>query len=295
MGLDEMLKSSAAFDPSGLSTESISGIAASQAITMPLPIVRPGTSDITVTKDGVKLSETYKDFYYDLDPAYKDSYDPSTGLDFSEWGMPKDALHEQFYIAMKWPYKVGEAGSKAREAFNSAYNFSDEDLVGTVQEYKKRKVLVYNENTKQAVVCAPAYFLWGETDIDAIVSPDAAYFLGLLIKDNGKIVFPSENLPDNLDNKTQIRADGDKQYDTIGSQELDLVNCRFTFVHDSTPLGVVTSSVNQAKTLTLKSFDRLKGDISDMPSSNSMIIGFGSFRNVEDKQNLDQIFPEATD
>ena len=295
MGLDEMLKNSAAFDPSGLSTESISGIAASQAITMPLPIVRPGTSDITVTKDGVKLSETYKDFYYDLDPAYKDAYDPSTLLNFSEWGMPIDALHEQFYIAMKWPYKAGQAGSKAREAFNAAYNFTDGDLVGTAEDYKKRRVLVYNEKTKQAVVCAPAYFLWGDTDIDAIVSPDAAYFLGLLIKDNGKIVFPSENLPDNLNNDTQIRADGDKQYDTIGAQELDLVNCRFTFVPDRTPLGVVTSSVNQAKTFTLKSLDRSNSDGKDMPSGDQMIIGFGSFRNVEDKQNLDGIFPEAND
>jgi hypothetical protein len=190
MGLDEMLKNSAAFDPSGLNTNSISGISASQVITMPLPIARRGASDITFANGRVQLSETYKDFYFDLDPAYKDSYDPSTELTFAEWGMPKDALHEQFYIAMKWPYKAGEAGSKAREAFNSAYNFTDGDLVGTAADYKKRKVLVYNENTKQAVVCAPAYFLWGASDIDAIVSPDAAYFLGLLIKDNGKIVFP---------------------------------------------------------------------------------------------------------
>ena len=299
MGLDEMLKSSAAFDPSGLSTKSISGIAASQVITMPLPIARPGTgSDITVTSGGIKLSETYKDFYYDLDPAYKDSYDPSTQLNFTEWGMPEDALHEQFYIAMKWPYKAGfESGKKdnanAREAFKKAYNFSDEDLVGTAKDYKKRKVLVYNEKSKQAVVCSPAYFLWGETDVDAIVSPDAAYFLGLLIKDNGKIVFPSENLPDNLDNETQIRADNDKQYDTIGAQELNLADCRFTFVPDQTPLGVVTTSANQAKTFTLKSLDRRNGDSTDAPSSDQMIIGFGSFRNVEDRQNLDQIFPQT--
>jgi hypothetical protein len=296
MGLDEILKNSAAFDPSGLNTNSISGISASQVITMPLPIARRGASDITFANGRVQLSETYKDFYFDLDPAYKDSYDPSTELTFAEWGMPKDALHEQFYIAMKWPYKAGEAGSKAREAFNSAYNFTDGDLVGTAADYKKRKVLVYNENTKQAVVCAPAYFLWGATDIDAIVSPDAAYFLGLLIKDNGKIVFPSENLPDKLNNDTQLRADNDKQYDTIGAQELDLVDCRFTFVPDSTPLGVVTTSMNQAKTFTLKSLDRRSSDSTDTPDKdNQMIIGFGSFRSVEDRQNPDRTGPEAND
>lgn len=293
MGLDEMLKNSAAFDPSGLSTKEISGISASQIITMPLPIVRRGSSDITFGNNEVKLSESYKDFYYDLDPAYKDSYDPSINLSFAEWGMPKDALHEQFYIAMKWPYKAGEAGSKTREAFKKAYNFDDSDLVGTAEDYKKRKVLVYNEKSKQAVVCAPAYFLWGHgegTDIDAIVSPDTAYFLGLLIKDNGKIIFPSENL------KFGKQADSDNQYDTIGAEEKNLVDCRFTFVADSTPLGVVTSSVNQAKTFTLKNLDRTKSDSTTGPDQKSqMIIGFGSFRNVEDKQNPDKTGPLANE
>jgi hypothetical protein len=58
---------------------------------------------------------------------------------------------------------------------------------------------------------------------------------------------------------------------------------------------VVTTSANQAKTFTLKSLDRRNGDDTGAPSSDQMIIGFGSFRNVEDKQNLDQIFPETND
>ena len=69
MGLDEMLKNSAAFDPSGLNVSGTSGIVASQVITMPLPIVRRG-SDVSIISGGVKISEDYKDFYQDLDPAY---------------------------------------------------------------------------------------------------------------------------------------------------------------------------------------------------------------------------------
>jgi hypothetical protein len=138
MGLDEMLKNSAAFDPSGFSIEGLNTVSASQTITMPLPVFRPElATDVNVTKDGLKISEKYKDYYEDLDPAYKDSR--NTGLTFEEWGMPIDALHEQFYIAMKWPYKAGEDGSKAREAFKEAYNFSDNDLAGKAEDYKKRK------------------------------------------------------------------------------------------------------------------------------------------------------------
>jgi len=287
MGLDEMLKNSAAFDPSGLNVSGTSGIVASQIITMPLPIVRRG-SDVSIISGGVKISEDFKDFYQDLDPAYEDSYNPSTELDFTEWGMPKDALYEQFYIAMKWPYRAGEAGSKTREAFNKRYNFSDEDLAGTAEDYKKRKVLVYNEKTKQAVVCAPAYFLWGDTDIDAIVSPDAAYFLGLLIKDNGKIIFPSETLSDTLKNDggAAVTDDEKKVYDEISSLKQSLIDCRFTFVPDQTPLGVVTTSINQARTFRVE-------DTGLMPSQ-QMIIGFGSFRNTGEKQSLDKTGPEAT-
>ena len=287
MGLDEMLKNSAAFDPSGFSIEGLNTVAASQIITMPLPVFRPGSgTDVTVTSGGIKISESYKDYYKDLDPAYEDSYDRNTGLTFEEWGMPIDALHEQFYIAMKWPYKAGEDGSKAREAFKKAYNFSDNDLAGKPEDYKKRKVLVYNQRTRQAVVCAPAYFLWGYgegTDIDAIISPDAAYFLGLLIDDNGRIIFPSETLSDRLSEDSAMIADAEKQYETVGAIGRVLENCRFTFVRDDTPLGVVTTSVNQAKDF------HLKGE----RSSNEMIVGFGSFR---DRSNtVDQTSTEATE
>ncbi|MEY4332062.1 MAG: hypothetical protein RLZZ196_800, partial [Bacteroidota bacterium] len=294
-GIDEMLKASSAFDPSGLNTAGASGIAASQVITMPLPIARAGSAgDINVTQNGIEIKEKFAEYYQDLDPAYKDSYDPSIGLNFSEWGMPATAIDEQFYIAMKWPYKVGDPGSKKREAFKKAYGFSEEDLVGSPTDYKKRRVLVYNEKTKQAVVCAPAYFLWGETDIDAIVSPDAAYFLGLLIKDNGKIVFPSENLPDRLNNKSEEFAFGDEQYDTLGAQEQDLQDCRFTFVPDNIPLGIVTNSINQAKTF--QAYGQ-RNATDPIFNKSSILIGFGSFKSIGNNSSgyIQDIYGNVTD
>jgi hypothetical protein len=284
-GLDEFMTNSAAFDPSGLNTESISGKTASLTVMMPLPIVNVGAGDITITSDGVALKEEYAN-YYDLDPAYQDSYisgDIKERLDFSEWGMPVDENHEQFYIAMKWPYKSGDPGSKKREAFKRNYGFSDEDLHGTAEDYKKRRVLVYNEKTKQAVVCAPAYFIWSKTEadgggeIDAIVSPDAAFFLGLLVNpDNGRVVYPGENLPNYIKEKDSFEYfDEEKQYEKIGGVEMNLQECRFTFVPDSTPLGVVTSFANPARQF----FESQTSTGQPDYSADSLLIGFGNFTN----------------
>jgi hypothetical protein len=72
-------------------------------------------------------------------------------------------------------------------------------------------------------------------------------------------------------------------YDEISSLKQPLADCRFTFVRDDTPLGVVTTSVNPAKDF------KLKGE----RSSNEMIVGFGSFR---DRSNtVDQTSTEATE
>jgi len=92
-------------------------------------------------------------------------------------------------------------------------------LYGKPQDYKNRKVLVYSPATNTAVCCKPAYFLWGnqrdqifydsgkiKSDdpndiaygenaqanpfIDAVVSPDAAYYLGIL---NNNSMFSENN------------------------------------------------------------------------------------------------------
>ena len=301
-GLDEMMRISAAFDPSGLNTSSIAGKQASQTVMMPLPVVNMQAGDIRVKADGIELRPEYTD-YFELDPAYEDSYiqgEIKERVDFTEWGMPKDADHEQFYIAMRWPYKIGDPQSKKRAAFKKRYRLSEEDLYGTVEDYKKRRVLVYNEKTRQAVVCAPAYFLWGQTDaddggaIDAIVSPDAAYFLGLLINpENGRVVYPGENLSSYIkDGDSNVYFDEDKQYEKIGGVEMNLQECRFTFVPDSTPLGVVTSTVNPAMKFRVvdstgnptNSNNRFVPNDSNSFGSN-MLIGFGNFKNKNTAEN----------
>jgi len=284
-GIEGFMTNSAAFDPSGLNTGSISGKTASLTVMMPLPVINNSAGDIRVTEGGVVLKDEYTQ-YYELDPAYKDAYikgDEKQRLDFTEWGMPKDAEHEQFYIAMKWPYKPGDPNSVKREAFKKNYNLTDDQLYGTAEDYKKRRVLVYNEKTNQAVVCAPAYFLWGTTDsddgsgIDAIVSPDAAYFLGLLINpDNGRVIYPGENLPTYLkDGDSTKYFDEDKQYETIGGVEMNLHECRFTFVPDTTPLGIVTSYANPARRFRV--FDQ-PGYTRTAQDNFSMLVGFGNFK-----------------
>lgn len=297
-GLDDVMKVSAAFDPSGLNTSSIAGRQASQTVMMPLPVINMQAGDIRVNAGGIELKPEYTD-YYELDPAYKDSYiqgEIKERLDFTEWGMPKDADHEQFYIAMRWPYKAGDPQSIKRTAFKKRYNLSEEELYGTVNDYKQRRVLIYNEKTRQAVVCAPAYFLWGQTDaddggaIDAIVSPDAAYFLGLLVNpENGRVVYPGENLPNYYKGEdTSVIFDEDKQYEKIGGVEMNLQECRFTFVPDTTPLGVVTSSINPAMQFRAVS-DSTNPNLNFVPNDTSMLIGFGNFKNknvAEQKKTL---------
>ncbi len=296
-GIEAFMTNTAAFDPSGFNTESINGITASHTVMMPLPVINSSAGDIIVTRDGVLLRDEYTQ-YYELDPAYQDSYiqgDEKQRLDFTEWGMPKDSDHEQFYIAMKWPYKPGDPGSVKREAFKKNYNLTDDDLYGTAEDYKKRRVLIYNEKNNQAVVCAPAYFLWGKTDsddgsgIDAIVSPDAAYFLGLLINpDNGRVIYPGENLPNYIkDGDSSKYFDEDQQYESIGGVEMNLQECRFTFVPDSTPLGVVTSYANPARRFRV--FDQ-PGYTTTAEDNFSMLVGFGNFKKKTDSKPLNNFF-----
>jgi hypothetical protein len=303
LGIDSIMTNTAAFDPSGLSTEGISGKTANLTVMMPLPVANIGAGDITVNKNGIALKDEYAN-YYELDPAYQDSYiagDMKERLDFTEWGMPIDADHEQFYIAMRWPYKAGNPESKKRAAFKRNYGFSEEDLCGTVEDYKKRKVLVYNPKTKQAVVCSPAYFLWGTTEadggdskqIDAIVSPDAAFFLGLLVNpENGRVVYPGENLPDRLKKDKSFELfDEAKQYETIGGVEMDLQECRFTFVPDSTPLGVVTSFANPARAFVASQ----ETGIQPIYSAGSMLIGFGNFSMRGESRKTYDFFGNSND
>ena len=273
----------AAFDPSGFSTLEGSSVAkysetASQTIQMPLPVLLKGST--------LELEDELKDVYGDFDTAYHNQLnDPTAALNFTEWTTPKDAIHEQFYIAMRWPYNPlltrtnpddftqdEQKRSAVLEQFKKQYNLENFELSGSADDYKQRRILVYNPDSKQAVVCAPAYFLWSDTDPDgsgnteAIVSPDAALFLGLLINEDGEIFSPTENLPDVYD-ETGTLIDS---WELLGMSETSLKECHFTFVDDSVPLGVVTSAFNPAK----KFYSSQDAEASQ---SETFAIGFGNF------------------
>ena len=310
LGLDEILVGTAAFDPSGIfDPEGKLGInVATQIVRMPLPIL--STSDTQRGADGQPvLLEKYEKYYDGLDPAYalQQKY-KDIQLDFSEWGMPKSAEDEQFYIAMRWPYdpvkyrtsdlgwdinSSGDSRKQVLQDFLRMYNLKEEDLVGTPEDYKKRKVLVYNPEKKVAVVCTPAYFLWGETEaddedggsdtIDAIVSPDAAYFLHLLINDKGQILSPMENIGtvtvDQADGNGTMTTAG--QWAGLGMAEQNLKECMFTFVPDSTPVGVVTSDFNPANRFTYDDREAKLG------LDQTFLVGFGAFKTGDEGRNLE--------
>jgi len=214
-------------------------------------------------------------------------------LTYQEWGSPATAEDEQFYIAMKWPYhpvsqsetsKIG-ADEDTISQFKSNYGF--EDLYGTVKDYKSRKVLVYNPNNKRAVVCRPAYFLWGNEKTistndeqsqlsSAVVSPDAAYYLSIITRNSNEEnmdVSAATGTDDGIKNMNNWRNSGFRPYPIM--QE-----CYMAFVPDETPVGVVSSSIAPAVNFSLKN---QTGEIID--SEMGQVIGFGSFKPKEGSTN----------
>lgn len=128
---------------------------------------------------------------------------------YSEWGFPQDKIDEQFYIAMRWPYKMSTKNDSIISSFKKYYFDDKEEFIGTAEDYKNQHILIYNPSGNSgkgsAVVCKPAYFMWGKNDtkeasryspgndfgpgyeernLSAVVSPDAAYYLGILTTPN---------------------------------------------------------------------------------------------------------------
>jgi len=202
-------------------------------------------------------------------------------IDFSEWGMPKNSEEEQFYIAMRWPYKPNASETEIARFAKKYFNSETNELIGNVEEYKNSHILVYNPDTNSGVVCKPAYFLWGETKsnflsdgtstvsseynldisertIDAVVSPDAAYFLGIISGDD--VIF----------------SDGRKKVFNKGKGYSDLPiprECYFAFVPDTVSLGVATSAFIPGKKFAL--LDDSGKELEDF------LIGFGEFHSEE--------------
>ena len=264
-----------------------------------------GKQDTIVTmpnpgEQGLLASET--DLLEMSDPVYSNI--------FSEWGSPATAEDEQFYIAMRWPYDLSlsnpeitqniidyhygkyiapvitnpdeagrtDTGRNSRNE-NSPYHndaeYADPQTLvyGTPQDYKNRKVLVYNPNNKRAVVCRPAYFLWNDGDIevsgqrnrgvseisrDAVVSPDAAYYLGIITETDSSA--------------TVTQAAGGSngpEYDEDGRgfrQAPQVQECYFSFVPDNVPVGVIADQIAPANIFDIEG------------TSNEFVIGFGNFQ-----------------
>ena len=142
-----------------------------QYVKMPLPAVITSNSDRRFI--GLFSAQVQnKDFSFE--------YEQNAPISYEEWGSPASAEEEQFYIAMKWPYKPQVNSDKSISDFKSKYEI--DEFYGDAEAYKKKRVLVFSPLTGRAVVCAPAYFLWGEDDdTTAVVSPDAAWYLGNMI------------------------------------------------------------------------------------------------------------------
>jgi hypothetical protein len=140
----------------------------SKIIRMPLPQIDLAQIGVTFAQD----REVAKD--YEILKMYNTT---SNAAALQEWTAPSNALEEQFYIAMQWPYKpLSEGGgvnldssipfdasNSSAEAFLDHYGITE--TFGNVKDYKNRKVMVYSPSTGKAVVCKPAYFMWGNSTV----------------------------------------------------------------------------------------------------------------------------------
>lgn len=279
---------------------------------------------------------------------------------YSEWGMPETEEDEQWYIAMKWPYKPDwSTDTVLNTAFTSQYDDSkygltplgDNNLAqyGNVINYKSRKVLVYSPTTNTAVCLKPAYYLWGEVRdntyyddamentganssdansltgaenvlVDAVVSPDAAYHLGILNSGNkwegnpSRYSYGFEYFTDN--DSRQKFGDADNPQDientlealgqlAFGNQTdqfwlpenaskfigLSVIpfsrSCYFTFVEDNFPLGVIPNAAIVSKRFEMGS----SKDGNNWQPDDNFIIGFAD---EKDKSNV-AVYNDAND
>ncbi len=270
-------------------------------VRMPLPSMKN-----EVTKVTEKLEGTWEYEYINQSKIIAKSK-----YSYRDWGCPETAIDEQFYIAMRWPYDIsgGDVDDELFKKFKEKYfkDRKDNEFYGSVSEYKKRKVLVYSPITRTAVVCKPAYFMWGKDDgvdkanvsdrdnsyfeattISAVVSPDAAYYLGIMHLGPTEQIASGgggyQALVNKFDNDTAEKAAA-----SLAKAGLAPVpqprECYYTFVDDDIPLGVVTTMYNPANEFSLT--DEAKSVFGD----SSVVIGFGRFdaSQVKDKKMMAEI------
>jgi len=253
-------------------------------VRMPLPSVK-GTNELNnVFK---KLEGSWEYEYIN-----QSKITAKSSFSYRDWGCPETAIDEQFYIAMRWPYdiSVGDREDEIYKKFKETYfkDRKDNEFYGQPSDYKQRKVLVYSPVTRTAVVCKPAFFMWGKSDevdeytfntgegsdqqeigvktttIDAIVSPDAAYYLGMMH------LSPLEK--DGL----RFVQMGDAAFNLAKNSGLAPVpiprQCYFTFVNDDIPLGVVTTLYNPTNEFQLT--EEAKAAFGE---NQNYVVGFGRF------------------
>lgn len=98
-----------------------------------------------------------------IEMPFPDFLSKSGEISFQEWGTPQTPGDAQFHIAMQWPYIPSTNTDVDKFVQKYFPNLSSKDLVGEARDYKDCHVMVYNPDNNIAVVCKPAYFLWGDT------------------------------------------------------------------------------------------------------------------------------------
>jgi hypothetical protein len=227
-----------------------------------------------------------------------------------DWGFPATPEEEQFYIAMRWPYNPSFAdgttkGDEAIALWKDTY-FTQKQaqvLYGNAQNYKDQHVMVYrhdgNNGKPIAVVCKPAYFLWGESGLDtqrqspglegtvsAVVSPDAAFYLGLMINPSTKEYYPS----------TEVYR-GSVEEENVNS---GIANVRFAFVPNTVPLGVATSTdipmtamiATDADQVNYDRYKKSKGLDTAVLYAPSKI-GFGNYSPAANSAEVNKAYPSG--
>jgi hypothetical protein len=261
----QKLSSKIGFDLSIFDSVGSSGVSLlKRQVRMPLPYTKTELPQMySLGKDKGSWEYDFMNTVNDLRLIEKASY--------RDWGCPNTAIDEQFYIAMRWPYKIVVDSKNNldennplvklfKQKYFSSYTGS---FYGTPKDYKNTKILVYSPITRTAVVCKPAFFLWGEKEIaggykrtanldpidiniSAVVSPDAAYYLGMMH------FSPIEaEASTGITNRKNF---GDGSYKeaakAMGKSGLAPFpvprECYYAFVDDDVPLGVATSLYNPA-------------------------------------------------
>jgi hypothetical protein len=280
-----------------------------------------------------KLSDFSKE--YEILSNFQKANPDKNAASMKEWGAPTNEKDEQFYIAMKFPYKPGESKSSDFELDKDSVmelyqlmGISPDEAVGSVKDYKDRKVLVYSPTTGRAVVCRPAYYLWGEDTVGqlalrenylsgltlqnkrdvtevygnvekitedggrgnslaieqkayltALVSPDAAYYLGVMsLTEVEKDWWSDKNHSKNDEGWGGTNGENGAEsaitkLATAGIAPYPVPRwCYYAFVPDSIPVGVVPDIVLPAQEFITPDSDYISSDI-----RSHRIIGFGKF------------------